>query len=156
MIEFSVFLGLRIRLAQDTTQDLFNRRGADLLGNGAQDVGKGTIPTFTQGLHGNDITDGALRREQINVCDLIIIACGSGDLVFGDVVVFQQALFDRFHIDGSLIFVGGLCLQKTIGRRYSPVSAGSRGQPLRVRCVWLWLVRWQRANPVAFPDRWEV
>jgi len=53
---------LRIRKAEDSPDDLFDRGRGARLPQAAQHIGKGAVPAFAQFLNRYDESDGALRR----------------------------------------------------------------------------------------------
>ena len=58
---------LGIGHAQHAAQQLLYRRGAAQLLQAAQHVGKGAVPAFAQGLHGDDEAHRAMARGQVQV-----------------------------------------------------------------------------------------
>ena len=98
-----------VRKPQDAPQNLLHIHLAGLIGKGGQDIGKGAVPALFQCVDRDNVSDGAVGREQVPVFQFVDIGGANGDLLGGDAGLHQ--LVPQFFKGGALLLAPGLGLE---------------------------------------------
>ena len=95
-VQAGVLSRLRIRHAHHTPQKLLHVYAGTNIGHGTEHIGKGAIPAFFQGFHGNHIFHRAVAAENIQRIQFPLFPCGHGNFRRRDIMI-QKKLLQSVH-----------------------------------------------------------
>ena len=100
---------LRVGQPKHTSQNLLHIHGRSAVCHRSQHIGKWAVPALFQGIHGDNVPDGAVWRQQVHIFQLVLIAGFDGNFLFGNTSVHQRLL--DFFVCGAVRIVAGLRLK---------------------------------------------
>ena len=100
-------------LTQDPAQNLLHVHLTGFIGKRRQNIGEGTIPALFQGVHGDDIADGAVLRHQVHVFQFIDGGRFDGDFTGGNADAHKPC--PEFFKGGAVLLALGLSLEQDNG-----------------------------------------
>ena len=83
---------LRIRHAHHAPEKLFHVYAGTDIRHGAEHIGKGTVPAFFQGFHGNHIVHRTVAAENIQRVQFPLLTCGNSYFRRRNIVIQQKPL----------------------------------------------------------------
>jgi len=89
VVEFRTGEGPSFREPEDAPKELLDVLLGGNVGYRAEDVGKGAVPAFLEGLNRDDVFDRARGGEEIDPVKLTVRACDNGELLLLDLLGFQ-------------------------------------------------------------------
>ena len=93
LVEFRGLAPRGVGHSEDATEQLFRVFRALDARDRAEDVRKGAVPAFLEGLHRDDVLDFTGGVKQVDPVQLALNPGGDGDLLFGNLLCVYQVLF---------------------------------------------------------------
>ena len=106
--------------AKYAPQNLLHIHGRSAVCHRGQHIGKGAVPALFQGIHGDDVPDGAVLGQQVHIFQLVLIAGFDGNFLFRNTAVHQ--CFLDFFICSAVRIVAGLGLEQNDGTNIAPTG----------------------------------
>ena len=100
----------RIRKPQHASNNLFHIHARGTVRQRRQNVGKGAVPALFQRVHGDDIANGTIRRQQIDAFQFVNFRGLNGNLLLRNANLNQFG-FQLFK-GCRILFTLGLCLKQ--------------------------------------------
>ena len=119
-IQYLAAVLLRVGQPKHPPQNLLHIHGRSAVCHRGQHIGKGAVPALFQGIHGDDVPDGAVWGQQVHIFQLVLIAGFDGDFLFGNAAVHQRFLY--FFVCGAVCIVAGLGLEQNDGTNIAPAG----------------------------------